>query len=485
MFQKLKHAMTTLPVLGLPDFGLPFDVTTDASGVAIGAVLAQNCHPLSFFSKKMCPRMQATSTYDREMYAITESIKKWCHYLLGRRFRIYTDQNSLRCLVSQTIQTPSQQKWLSKLLGYDFEILYTPGRTNVVADALSRRPETGESYTILAAMTSSHPSLIQQLQDFYSKHSVGQELRAKFTSAIRSHFSIRQGILYYKDRVFILAEVNLRDSLIKEFHATPVGGHAGVKKTLYRLAAAFSWPHMARDVKLVVRQCSQCQANKYSTQRPWGLLQPLPILERLWEDITMDFITHLPPSQGKTTIWVIVDRLSKYSHFIALPGKFSAAILAPIFLAEVYRLHGMPRSIVSDRDRVFVSKFWRKLFRMCSTSLKFSSAYHPETDGQTEVTNRTLETYLRCFVSDAPKRWVQFLHLSEYWYNTSYHSALKMTPFEVLYGRTPPTLRSYLAGSTNVATVEESLAQRKNMLQLVRENLTKAQMRMKAHADGQ
>lgn len=188
----------------------------------------------------------------------------------------------------------------------------------------------------------------------------------------------------------------------------------------------------------------------------------------------MDFITHLPPSQGKTTIWVIVDRLSKYSHFIALPGKFSAATLAPIFLAEVYRLHGMPRSIVSDRDRVFVSKFWRELFRICGTSPKFSSAYHPETDGQTEVTNRTLETYLRCFVSDAPKRWVQFLHLAEYWYNTSYRFALKMTPFEVLYGRTPPTLRSYLVGSTNIATVEESLAQRKNMLQLVRENLTKA-----------
>lgn len=476
--------MTTLPVLGLPDFSLPFDITTDASGIAIGAILSQQTHPLSFFSKKMCPRMQAASAYDHEMYAITESVKKWRHYLLGRHFRVYTDQKSLRGLVSQIIQTPSQQKWLTKLLGYDFEILYTPGRTNVVADALSRRPEPEPNTATLTAMTFCQPLLFKQLLHFYSSHLVGKHLMAKFCqSEPDASFSVKNGVLYYRDQLFIPEETNLRKSLIEEFHSSPVGGHSGVKGTLHRLAAVFSWPHMAQDVKLAVQTCSQCQASKYSTQRPLGLLQPLPVPQRIWEDITMDFITHLPPSQGKTTIWVIVDRLSKYSHFVSLPGQFSTATLAPIFIAEIFRLHGMPRSIISDRDRVFISKFWRELFRLCGTTLKFSSAYHPETDGQSEVTNRTLETYLRCFVSDAPKKWVLYLPLAEYWYNTKYHAALRLTPFEVVYGRSPPTLHDYLAGSTSVAALDESLINRENALQLIKENLMKAQSRMKTLAD--
>lgn len=173
-----------------------------------------------------------------------------------------------------------------------------------------------------------------------------------------------------------------------------------------------------------------------------GLLQPLPIPTQVWEDISMDFITSLPPSQGKTTIWVIVDRLSKYAHFVALPAQLSVAALVPIFLSEIYCLHVMPKSIVSDKDQLFLSKLWRGLFRLSGTTLAFSSAYHPQSDGQTEVTNRILETYLRCFVSDAPKKWTQYLHLAEYWYNTSYQSAIHMTPYQDLYGQTPPTIRA-------------------------------------------
>lgn len=160
---------------------------------------------------------------------------------------------------------------------------------------------------------------------------------------------------------------------------------------------------MIKDVKCYVQNCATCQQYKTSTQKPGRLLNPLPIPGQIWEDISMDFITHLPPVQGKTTVWVVVDRLSKYAHFIALPVAFSASMLAAVFLAEVYKLHGMPKTIVSDRDKVFVRKFWRELFRLQGTTLAFSSSYHPQTDGQTEVTNRTLETYLRCLTGDTPK----------------------------------------------------------------------------------
>lgn len=152
--------------------------------------------------------------------------------------------------------------------------------------------------------------------------------------------------------------------------------------------------------------------------RPYGLLQPFPTPTQVWEDISMDFITNLPLSSNKTIIWVVVDRLTKFAHFIGLPTGFSAAHLASVFMIEIYRLHGTPKTIVSDRDRVFISKFWKELFKSLGTTLAFSSAYHPQTDDQTEVLNRCLETYLRCFVSDAPQQWTKYLPLAEHWYNT-------------------------------------------------------------------
>jgi hypothetical protein len=134
----------------------------------------------------------------------------------------------------------------------------------------------------------------------------------------------------------------------------------------------------------------------------------------------MDFVTHLPNSGGKMVIWIMVDRLTKSAHFLALPTHFSAASIAHIFLTEIHRLHRIPKTIVCDRDRVFVNKFWRELFSLSGTTLAFSNAYHPETDGQTEVSNRIMETYLRCFACDTPMHWVQFLHLAEFRYNSSY-----------------------------------------------------------------
>lgn len=163
--------------------------------------------------------------------------------------------------------------------------------------------------------------------------------------------------------------------------------------------------------------------------------------------------TYLPNSFGHTTIWVICDRLTKYVHFLALPSKYTAPDLARRFSVEISKLHGIPKSIVSDRDPLFLSSFWKELFRVQGTTLRYSTAYHPETDGQSEVVNRCLEAYLRCFTSDIPRLWYKYLHLAEFWHNTSYHSSIKMTPFQALYGRTPPGIPDYLPRSTEIGSL--------------------------------
>ncbi|KAL0342902.1 UNVERIFIED_CONTAM: Retrovirus-related Pol polyprotein from transposon [Sesamum angustifolium] len=330
-FQALKIAMTSLPVLTLPNFSLPFDLATDASNVAVGAVLSQQGHPIAFFSKKMCSRMQASSTYVRELFAITEAVKKWRHYLLGHTFRIFTDHKILKELMTQPIQTPEQKKWLTKLLGYSFEIYFKPGRENAVADALSRLPV--RSSASLAAFSFPQAAIFDQFR-FYTNTDVGRAFVHKFCTdpKMQQFFSERGGLLYHRNRLFIPPSSGLAAALLMEFHASPVGGHSGTKATLARLSGSFYWPSMLADVKKFVRECLVCQRNKYSSQAPYGLLHPLVIPDQVWEDISMDFITHLPSSAGKTTIWVVVDRLIN-------SGRRSFGCSAPPWLTAVPIIH--------------------------------------------------------------------------------------------------------------------------------------------------
>lgn len=406
-FDALKRGLTSAPIFAMPDFTQAFIVETDASGIGIGAVLTQSGHPIAYFSKKLSPRMQAASTYHREMFAITCAVKKWRHYLLGRRFTVLTDQRSLRELMAQTIQTPEQQKWLTKLLGFDFEIRFRPGRKNAVADALSRcHPEEGLFYAISGPIVHLLNDLSLAIQQDRELQSIIMALQ---NGAVELQgYQLVQGMLLFHNRIVVPNDDTIRMQLLREFHDTPIGGHAGVQRTYRCMASELYWKGLREDVKRFVAQCVICQQVKYITAPPAGLLQPLPIPHQIWEDISMDFVVGLPPSSGKTVVFVVVDRLSKYAHFIPIASGFTSASIAEIFVREIVRLHGMPSTIVSDRDRVFISTFWQELFRLQGTKLAMSSAYHPESDGQTEVTNRTLEMYLRCFTLDQPKKWAVF-----------------------------------------------------------------------------
>ncbi|KAF5778414.1 putative nucleotidyltransferase, Ribonuclease H [Helianthus annuus] len=479
-FCKLKTLLSTTPVLRLPDFSKPFTVETDASGTGIGAILSQDKQPIAYYSLKLSPRMQAASAYQREMFAITQAIAKWRQYLLGRKFQIITDQQSLKNLQDQVIQTPDQQKWLGKLLGFDFDILYRPGKLNTAADALSRVFSSQ-----MLALSSQDSSFLVDLQ---GKIQADPTLHQLYSEVLRvpsqfPDYQIQNGLLLFRGRLVIPTDSELRQRLLSEFHASISGGHSGITRTFHRLASTFFWKHMRKDVKSFVANCQVCQQVKSSSVSPAGLLQPLPIPSLLFEHIAMDFITGLPMSHGYSVIWVIVDRLSKYAHFIALPPSFTSVSVATQFVQEFVRLHGIPLDIVTDRDPRFMADFWKELHRLQGTTLSFSTAYHPQSDGQTESLNKCVEMYLRCYVMDRPKDWFTYLPWAEYWYNTSFQTAAQMTPFEVVYGRKPPNLTRYIKGTTTNSLLESQLLDRDTVLTTLKSNLLRAQSRMKTYAD--
>ena len=240
---------------------------------------------------------------------------------------------------------------------------------------------------------------------------------------------------------------------------------------------------MIADVKSFIRECRVCQQVKHVTRKSAGLLQPISPPTGIWEDLSMDFITHLPSSHSFTVILVVVDRFSKGPHLGALPTQFTAFKVATLFLDIVCKLHGFPSSIISDRDPVFINSFWRELFKLSGTTLRMTTAYHPQSDGQTEVMNRSVEQYLRSFVHKRPKEWHKFLPFAEWAYNTSQHSRTGVTPYEVIYGKPPPSVPGYVLGSSRNEAVDTLLHSRAELHESLRRKLLKAQAEMKHFAD--
>lgn len=240
---------------------------------------------------------------------------------------------------------------------------------------------------------------------------------------------------------------------------------------------------MKSMIRSYVRDCHICQMAKPERSHPAGLLQPLPVPSEPWEVATMDFIDGLPTSNHFNCLLVIVDKFSKYAHFIPLRHPYTASTVADLFVKNIYRLHSMPLSLVSDRDPVFTSIFWQSVFKATGTQLKLSTAHHPETDGQTERVNQSIECYLRCFISAHPQHWVKWISLCEFWYNTNWHSSLGKSPFELLYGRQPRYFG--ISASDKIATVDVQtwLQERTLVMASVRQHLLRMQQRMKHQAD--
>lgn len=208
-----------------------------------------------------------------------------------------------------------------------------------------------------------------------------------------------------KGRLWIVKGSPFQFQLLKFIHSNPTSGHSGYHKTVHRAKLDFYWKGMRNDIKKFVWECEICQVNKHEIVHPAGLLQPLPIPSDIWADISMDFIEGLPPSHGYIVILVVIAKFSKYGHFLPVSDPYTASIVAHLFLSQIFKLHGMHQTIVSDRDPLFISSFWRELFHLQGISLAFSFAYHPQSDGQTESLNKCLETYLCCYSGSKPKDW--------------------------------------------------------------------------------
>jgi hypothetical protein len=316
-FDTLKHALVSAPVLALPNFSDSFVVETDACDTGIGAVLSQKGHPLAYVSRFLGPRNRSLSVYEKEYLAILLAVQQWRQYLQLGEFTIKTDHKSLTHLSDQRLHTPWQQKALTKMMGLQYKIVYKKGIHNEAADALSRKTHSlNQSF----ALTEIQPAWLEQVACSYISDSKAQQLSQQLALAPDSlpDYTLSAGILRHKKRIWVGSDPILQNQIISAFHDSPVGGHSGFPVTYRRMVALFSWPGMKTAVKTFTASCQICQQAKPERVLPPGLLQPLPIPFVPWEMATMDFIDGLPKSRGFDCILVVVDKLTKYAHFIPL-----------------------------------------------------------------------------------------------------------------------------------------------------------------------
>ncbi|KAL0551236.1 hypothetical protein IC582_010322 [Cucumis melo] len=507
-FQTLKQKLVTAPVLTVPDGSGSFVIYSDASKKGLGCVLMQQGKVVAYASRQLKSHEQNYPTHDLELAAVVFALKIWRHYLYGEKIQIFTDHKSLKYFFTQKELNMRQRRWLELVKDYDCEILYHPGKANVVADALSRkvshsaalitrqaplhrdleRAEIAVSVgtvTMQLAQLTVQPTLRQKIIDAQNNDPYLVEKRGLAEAGQTAEFSLSSdGGLLFERRLCVPSDCAVKTELLSEAHSSPFSMHPGSTKMYQDLKRVYWWRNMKREVAEFVSKWLVCQQVKAPRQKPAGLLQPLSIPEWKWENVSMDFITGLPRTlRGFTVIWVVVDRLTKSAHFVPGKSTYTASKWAQLYMSEIVRLHGVPVSIVSDRDARFTSKFWKGLQTAMGTRLDFSTAFHPQTDGQTERLNQVLEDMLRACALEFPGSWDSHLHLMEFAYNNSYQATIGMAPFEALYGkccRSPVCWgeigEQRLMGPELVQSTNEAI-------QKIRSRMHTAQSRQKSYAD--
>ena len=454
-FRDLKNALTNAPCLQLPDPDDEFEVTTDASedAKAVGCVLMQNGHPVAFESKKLNPHQLNYTVHDKEMCAIMHALTLWRPFLLGRHFKVYTDHRSLTHLKTQPNLNQRQIRWMEQAADYDCEILYKPGKENVVADALSR-------IQINALSPLPNKSLNATVIESYKKEpfrSLIQRVGEKGGTTERYKIG-KDKLLYYRTDEYepwrlCLPDIPYRKKVIHDNHDLAIAGHPGFIQTYAKIARLYYWPGMSANIRRHVKECDACQRTKPSTQKPSGELQPLPIPARPWQSIGMDYLGPLPVStNGHDMILIAIDRLTKMAHFIPTTSNVTSKQTAELFLQYVFRYHGLPENIVSDRDPKFTSRFWKNLTKALGVNILMSTSAHPQTDGQSEATVKIIQKLLKPFCLQE-QDWEELLPSLEFAYNDTKQSSTHETPFYLNYGYHP--IGTYRYSDTNNPHVED------------------------------
>ncbi|KAF1323241.1 Pol protein, partial [Globisporangium splendens] len=479
-FIDVKESLVRAPVLALPDHTKAFSVVCDASDFAIGCALMQKDDDghervVSYQSRLLKAAEKNYPVHDKELLAIKYALLKFMVHLLGATpFVVYTDHASLRTAINSPHLSQRMARWLAFFSEFNFRVEYKPGKENVLADALSRRPdyESSADSSSDALCLERTPDLMHlsisrvqtklkdNIQSLYAKDdecrlliahfdgSSKESLPAKLESKL-ARFSYHDGLLWHRlsnfdyPRVYVPHDQDLKLSILHEFHDAPASGHLGREKTFLQVSNVFWWPHQYKWVANYVRSCEQCQRVKPAGKNK-APLHPLPIPQDCWKSVSMDFVFGFPEDKARNTgVVVFVDRLSKMVHVAPVRKHVTAQETACLFLEHVFRYHGLPESIVSDRDPRFTAAFWRELFRLLGTDLALSTADHPETDGQTERVNRVVEDILRSIAVDHPRDWSRWLPYAEFAINSSEHASTAVTPFyfnSLRHPRVPATL---------------------------------------------
>ncbi|PWA90032.1 reverse transcriptase domain-containing protein [Artemisia annua] len=431
-FQLLKRKLCEAPILALPEGNNDFVVYCDASRRGLGAVLMQ-----------------------RDKHILNQK-----------------ELNMRQC------------QWIELLADYDCEIRYHPGKANLVADALSRK-ERIQPLRVRPLVMTLHSDLPSRIPKAQNEALEKEDRRIEKLRGMDKAFEIRSdGTRCIKGRRWLPYHGNLRNVIMHESHKSKYSIHPGSDKMYQDLKKHYWWPDMKASISRYVGKCLTCSRVKAECQKPSGLLvQPeIPIWK--WERITMDFITKLPrTSNGHDTIWVIVDRLTKSAHFIPIRETDDMETLARLYLKEIFSRHGVPISIISDCDSRFTSRFWQSMQKALGTQIDMSTAYHPQTNGQSERTIQTLEDMLRACVIDFGKGWDKHLLLIEFSYNNSYHASIKAAPYEALYGRKCRSPDCWAEVGEVQLTGPEIIHETNEKIVQIRQRLQAARDRQKSYAN--
>lgn len=496
-FTQLKNAFLEVPILSHFDRKRQTRLETDASGGAISGILSQygpdkggkdQWRPIDFFSRKLIQAEYNYDTHDQELLAIVKSLKHWRRYLQGIHFEILTDHMNLKWFMETKTLNHRQVRSYLVLSQYDFDLSHRPGTTNP-ADGPSRRPD----YMTEAQRPSqrNNEAFVRPFQDLLmnkrdpiwqvgavaTRSTTGKQLpkhlRKAFADFQRAELRMpkeprtleeeseaetdtesqtedsgpEMGRSGPKDGNGTQSEVKWLESpqekaaALEECHDSPLAGHFGARRTLEKLQRRYKWRGMREDVSQYCRECVPCRRSTPARHRPYGLLAPLPPPNGPWEEVTMDFITELPPSRMNGVVYdailVVVCRLTKMAHYIPARGDWDGVDLAQAWIREVIRLHGVPKRVISDRGPLMNAKYWDTFQHYLNSRRVLSSAYHPQTDGQTERQNQTLEQYLRCYCSLEQDDWALWMSIAEFAYNDSLHATIGTTPFLANHGVAP------------------------------------------------
>ena len=536
-FEALKHAFVSAPILRYADFAKPFVLETDASNFAMGCILSQHfdgvLHPVAYYSKKFSGSELRWEIHDKELFGIITALRHWRHYLVASQFpiEIYTDHKNLEYFMTKQKLNQRQLRWTMFLADYDFKIMYKQGRLMGKADALSRRHEykaelledkqrqrivldkkrlepeifdqleaarlqEDESTTdtilrVLPHVPQGGSSRIATVSVLENKHQLYSLIAAATPSSLLfkqclenkapKHFTLRSGIVYYKTDRAVVPDKECQLNVLKHLHDLPTAGHFGESKTLDRVRKEFYWPGMEEVIRHYVASCDICQRTKKPKHKPYGLLKPLPIPQRPWSDIAMDFAV-LPVSEGFNMVFTVICRLTRQVHFIAAKDTLSAAELADLFFDRVVKYHGVPSTIVSDRGTLFTSHYWQSFTRALAITHNLSTAHHQQSDGATERVIQTLKTYLRAFVNYQQDNWMSYLALAEFAYNNATHASTGISPFMANYGF-DFNLSPVINTEDSVPAVGERLSKLASMHSKLQDAAIKSQIAMKRNAD--